>query len=120
MKKLLEYQSVNEIRSEEFLFLLAEAHITGCEFETGMKLIKKLEKSSGRGRQAAEILKYRVKNGADVMDEEDTMDFFSWSEMGFEQNDVQKPFVRENPKIGRNDPCPCGSGKKYKKCCGRN
>lgn len=26
---------------------------------------------------------------------------------------------REGPKIGRNDPCPCGSGKKYKKCCGR-
>ena len=26
--------------------------------------------------------------------------------------------VRETPKIGRNDPCPCGSGKKYKKCCG--
>jgi len=29
-----------------------------------------------------------------------------------------KPFIRE-PKIGRNDPCPCGSGKKYKKCCGK-
>ena len=27
-------------------------------------------------------------------------------------------YVRETPKIGRNDPCPCGSGKKYKKCCG--
>lgn len=27
------------------------------------------------------------------------------------------PFVRSGPKIGRNDPCPCGSGKKYKKCC---
>jgi hypothetical protein len=26
---------------------------------------------------------------------------------------------REEPKVGRNDPCPCGSGKKYKKCCGR-
>ena len=24
-----------------------------------------------------------------------------------------------HPKVGRNDPCPCGSGKKYKKCCGR-
>ncbi|MBR1588378.1 MAG: SEC-C domain-containing protein, partial [Kiritimatiellae bacterium] len=24
------------------------------------------------------------------------------------------------PAVGRNDPCPCGSGKKYKKCCGRN
>jgi hypothetical protein len=29
-----------------------------------------------------------------------------------------KPYVSE-PKIGRNDPCPCGSGKKYKKCCGK-
>jgi SEC-C motif-containing protein len=26
--------------------------------------------------------------------------------------------VNQSPKIGRNDPCPCGSGKKYKKCCG--
>ncbi len=30
-----------------------------------------------------------------------------------------RPYVRETPKVGRNDPCPCGSGKKYKKCCGR-
>lgn len=29
------------------------------------------------------------------------------------------PKRREEPRIGRNDPCPCGSGKKYKKCCGR-
>ncbi len=29
------------------------------------------------------------------------------------------PQVREEEKVGRNDPCPCGSGKKYKKCCGR-
>lgn len=27
--------------------------------------------------------------------------------------------IRKEKKIGRNDPCPCGSGKKYKKCCGR-
>jgi uncharacterized protein YecA (UPF0149 family) len=27
------------------------------------------------------------------------------------------PFKRVAPKVGRNDPCPCGSGKKYKKCC---
>ncbi|MBN2583029.1 MAG: SEC-C domain-containing protein, partial [Planctomycetes bacterium] len=30
-----------------------------------------------------------------------------------------KPIIRTQPKVGRNDPCPCGSGKKYKKCCGR-
>ncbi len=31
-----------------------------------------------------------------------------------------KPVVRDAPKVGRNDPCPCGSGKKYKKCCGQD
>ncbi|MCQ4725409.1 preprotein translocase subunit SecA [Anaerotignum faecicola] len=30
-----------------------------------------------------------------------------------------KPKVRKDDKVGRNDPCPCGSGKKYKQCCGR-
>lgn len=28
--------------------------------------------------------------------------------------------VHDGPRIGRNDPCPCGSGKKYKKCCGKD
>jgi preprotein translocase subunit SecA len=35
------------------------------------------------------------------------------------QAEAPKP-VRSGAKIGRNDPCPCGSGKKYKKCCGKN
>jgi SEC-C motif-containing protein len=33
-------------------------------------------------------------------------------------HEPQQPLVREAPKVGRNDPCPCGSGKKFKKCCG--
>ena len=33
---------------------------------------------------------------------------------------MNKTVVNEGPKVGRNDPCPCGSGKKYKNCCGRN
>jgi SEC-C motif-containing protein len=32
---------------------------------------------------------------------------------------LPKPYVRETPKVGRNDQCPCGSGKKYKKCHGQ-
>ena len=32
----------------------------------------------------------------------------------------QSGTIRKEKKIGRNDPCPCGSGKKYKKCCGKN
>lgn len=60
-----------------------------------------------------------------------------WSNRGFSNEEIGKPddteevqslvsslqeqgqTVRKEPKIGRNDPCPCGSGKKYKKCCGR-
>lgn len=33
---------------------------------------------------------------------------------------VNKPIVNKVQKVGRNDPCPCGSGKKFKKCCGAN
>ncbi|MCS7033471.1 MAG: SEC-C metal-binding domain-containing protein [Phycisphaerae bacterium] len=38
------------------------------------------------------------------------------------QGEAARPrtIVRETPRVGRNDPCPCGSGKKYKKCCGVN
>jgi len=35
------------------------------------------------------------------------------------KKDTPVPVIHKGKKIGRNDPCPCGSGKKYKKCCGR-
>ena len=35
------------------------------------------------------------------------------------ENEAKQPYVRKEPKVGRNDPCPCGSGKKYKDCCGK-
>ncbi len=37
-----------------------------------------------------------------------------------QSNDTEKTPVRVGKKIGRNEPCPCGSGKKYKNCCGKN
>ena len=37
-----------------------------------------------------------------------------------ENPDVDRTVRREEPKVGRNDPCPCGSGRKYKNCCGKN
>ena len=44
-------------------------------------------------------------------------------ELGVPPDDELQPSAvsvrRRMPKVGRNDPCPCGSGKKYKKCCGR-
>jgi preprotein translocase subunit SecA len=41
------------------------------------------------------------------------------AEAGKEEAAPQQPFQREFPKVGRNDPCPCGSGKKYKHCHGQ-
>ncbi len=38
---------------------------------------------------------------------------------GADKAEAKKPVKREGEKVGRNVPCPCGSGKKYKKCCGR-
>ena len=39
---------------------------------------------------------------------------------GEEEQPVKKPFVRKEKKVGPNEPCPCGSGKKHKKCCGQS
>jgi len=41
----------------------------------------------------------------------------NFSERDFETPALPKPNIAP-PKVGRNEPCPCGSGKKYKKCCG--
>ena len=50
---------------------------------------------------------------AEFKKEDDTWYFYDGQAVIAEQ------FVRAEPKVGRNDPCICGSGKKYKKCCGR-
>ena len=45
---------------------------------------------------------------ADALDDEE-----------FDEDDYNpETYIRPEPKVGRNEPCPCGSGKKYKKCCG--
>ncbi|WP_026666431.1 IS1096 element passenger TnpR family protein [Butyrivibrio sp. FC2001] len=47
----------------------------------------------------------------------DVDDYDGGNFFGDEDFSIPQPIVREHPKIGRNDPCPCGSGKKFKKCC---
>jgi preprotein translocase subunit SecA len=40
--------------------------------------------------------------------------------VGEDGRPIQQQPIRVGPKVGRNDPCPCGSGKKFKNCCGQN
>ena len=49
--------------------------------------------------------------------EEDSSSAFDDAPSGDFGYHLQETYQRETPKIGRNEPCPCGSGKKYKKCC---
>ncbi len=54
-------------------------------------------------------------------DEEYEDDFFDEDENYYEEDKTRdrKPKFMDLNKVGRNEPCPCGSGKKYKNCCGK-
>ncbi len=59
---------------------------------------------------------YRVRVQTQVQREEEQRPMFT----NKDESLVKQPKKRVDEKVGRNDPCPCGSGKKYKQCCGRN
>ena len=117
MEMLWQYKTKEKIQSEEYICLLTEAYIISLQYEKAEKLIRTLKKSSLRGKEAAQKLQKKLEMGMDTEDD--------WEENPIVYPEdvpwvVPQPYVREAPKIGRNDPCPCGSGKKYKRCCGRN
>ena len=45
-------------------------------------------------------------------------DALAGKDEAIDETPAQQPYTRQFPKVGRNDPCPCGSGKKYKYCHG--
>ena len=58
-------------------------------------------------REAISDARYNPMSGSGIPAIDSIFDYYS----------VEQPYVRKRPKVGRNDPCPCGSGKKFKKCC---
>ena len=128
MRELMRYKTGNNVCSEEFLYLLAEAYVIVSDNKRAERLIRELERSSKRGKSAAEELREALAYGERIWDEEDiNLPFGSgtlpqgapYQQDWDDGQELQQPYVRETPKIGRNDPCPCGSRKKNKKCCGR-
>lgn len=59
---------------------------------------------------------WKVIVGVEPQETEDVSDF----EKLVNGTGQTRPTVRSEPRVGRNEPCPCGSGKKFKKCCGRD
>ncbi len=71
--------------------------------------------------RAEEIVAYCNERGWKVIvgvEPEETEDLADLEKLGGGTRQTKSP-NRSEPRIGRNEPCPCGSGKKYKKCCGR-
>lgn len=67
-----------------------------------------------------EVAQETVGDSAFVDAMEEYLEYLSPKEFDHLINGVQDPYINPFAKIGRNAPCPCGSGKKYKKCCGRD
>ncbi len=63
------------------------------------------------------LLLFKLKSEEDVKREQAAK--ITATSGGTDGSDKKRP-VKKGEKVGRNDPCPCGSGKKYKKCCGAN
>ncbi len=63
------------------------------------------------------LLTFRIKSEEDIKREQAAK---ITSTSGADDGSDKRRPVKKGEKIGRNDPCPCGSGKKYKKCCGMN
>jgi uncharacterized protein YchJ len=89
---------------------------------------KKIENSADR-RKLSQYYRKKMAGFEHILskffyddDFEDDDEEEMWDDSGdddcVDYNDLE-PYVRQEAKIGRNDPCPCGSGKKYKKCCGK-
>ena len=81
-----------------------------------VKVEQDVERIEAQRRQAANLQHVQFKHAEPTVMEADTA-------VGLEEPvalaGIAAPFVRELPKVGRNDACPCNSGKKYKQCHGK-
>lgn len=120
IERLFVYKESNHIVSEEFIYMLSSISITYGYTYQAEAFIKQLKKSSADGKKTARILEEEMNQYNNIMDFEDDWTDDELEDFMLQEIRKKEPYVKTEPKIGRNDPCPCGSGKKYKKCCGRN
>ena len=92
--------------------LKKEVNLEKLDVDTALKLEIDFEKLYFNMHKAKANWLYTLKEWEPVLSEEKRKDIAK----EYRQSNI---FVRE-AKVGRNDPCPCGSGKKYKACCGKN
>ena len=82
-------------------------------------VISILSRARFKGEEDAEIVSDQAPEIENIeLQHKNVSTFGSSQSQPKKANETAKPFVRDQKKIGRNEPCPCGSGKKYKRCHG--
>ncbi len=83
------------------------------------EVISVLTKVQVRAEEDVRAVEEQRRSRVQVKYRHDEANAMNETDSGGEQAEEHKPFTRQGRKIGRNEPCPCGSGKKYKQCHGR-
>lgn len=81
-----------------------------------IKIVSRVEVKAEEDVQAVE---QQRREASDIKYEHDEFNTFSGDEEVESVDETEQPYVREGRKVGRNEACPCGSGKKYKQCHGK-
>ena len=86
----------------------------------GLEIVETTDGGAGDDRGHVEFVA-RYSDASGLVEHHETAEFERDGATWFyvEGHFDNEPYVNDEPRIGRNEPCPCGSGKKYKKCCGR-
>ncbi len=106
------------------LYEMTVCYLEGGKFGRAEKPLDRLLKLCPED-ESVQGLEERLTNGVmREVEEARGYGFDLWpgddEEVPFRERTAAMPYQRAERKIGRNEPCPCGSGKKYKHCCGRN
>lgn len=112
MISLMKEYGENHYESRLFL---ATLYSSNRDYQKAEKCLLELKKEVGEDQSInlmlEELTDENRKNGKQIYQGNISSDYFY---------DIEVPYRRSEKKIGANEPCPCGSGRKYKKCCGRN
>ena len=100
------FDEMNMLIQNDTVRLIMKANIEAGQRIERKTSVKKLQE--GHGNAQLDSVAKRAQSGADAKANQ---------QAGITQN---QPAKRDAKKVGRNDPCPCGSGKKYKNCCGKD
>lgn len=107
-----------ECENYELMYLFSSSLIYTGEYENAQRLLRKIRKEYP-GDKGIEYMLKIVRSAMQRQAADEEMSVWDMVDGGKMPKSNAMTYRREQPKIGRNDPCPCGSGKKYKKCCGK-